>query len=45
MKKILRQKANFGILDRFLTKLLKFYVKIEKILKSEANKFNRINFE
>jgi len=35
MKKILRQKANFGILEGFLTELLKFEVKIEEILESE----------
>ena len=49
MKKILRQKANFGILEGFLTELLKFEVKIEEILESEANqeteedKFNRVD--
>jgi predicted transposase/invertase (TIGR01784 family) len=49
MKKILRQKANFGILEGFLTELLKFDVKIEEILESEANqeteddKFNRVD--
>ncbi len=49
MKKILRQKANFIILEGFLTELLKFDVKIEEILESEANqeteddKFNRVD--
>ena len=49
MKKILRQKANFRILEGFLTELLKFDVKIEEILESEANqeteddKFNRVD--
>jgi predicted transposase/invertase (TIGR01784 family) len=49
MKKILRQKANFGILEGFLTELLKFDVKIIEILESEANqesendKFNRVD--
>ncbi|NEW59876.1 Rpn family recombination-promoting nuclease/putative transposase [Sulfurovum sp. bin170] len=49
MKKILRQKANFGILEGFLTELLKFDVKIQEILESEANqeteddKFNRVD--
>ncbi len=49
MKKILRQKANFVILEGFLTELLKFDVKIEEILESEANqeteddKFNRVD--
>jgi hypothetical protein len=37
MKKILRQKANFGILEGLLTELLNFDVKIEEILESEAN--------
>jgi predicted transposase/invertase (TIGR01784 family) len=49
MKKILRQKANFVILEGFLTELLKFDVKIIEILESEANqesqddKFNRVD--
>lgn len=49
MKKILRQKANFGILEGFLTELLKFEVEIKEILESEANqeteedKFNRVD--
>jgi predicted transposase/invertase (TIGR01784 family) len=49
MKKILRQKANFGILEGFLSELLKFDVKIEEILESEANqeteddKFNQVD--
>jgi predicted transposase/invertase (TIGR01784 family) len=49
MKKILRQKANFGILEGFLSELLKFDLKIEEILESEANqeteedKFNRVD--
>jgi len=49
MKKILRQKANFRILEGFLTELLKFDVKIDEILESEANqeteddKFNRVD--
>ncbi len=49
MKKILRQKANFGILEGFLSELLKFDIKIEEILESEANqeteddKFNRVD--
>jgi len=49
MKKILRQKANFVILEGFLTELLRFDVKIIEILESEANqeseddKFNRVN--
>ena len=49
MKKILRQKANFVILEGFLSELLKFDVKIEEVLESEANqdteddKFNRVD--
>jgi len=49
MKKILRQKANFVILEGFLTELLKFDVKIQEVLESEANqeteddKFNRVD--
>ncbi len=49
MKKILRQKANFVILEGFLSELLKFDVKIIEILESEANqdeesdKFNRVD--
>jgi predicted transposase/invertase (TIGR01784 family) len=49
MKKILREKANFEILEGFLTELLKFDVKIEEVLESEANqetesdKFNRVD--
>ena len=49
MKKILRKKANFVILEGFLTELLKFDVKIEEVLESEANqeneedKFNRVD--
>ncbi|SHO80235.1 Transposase [hydrothermal vent metagenome] len=49
MKKILRQKANFVILEGFLSELFKFDVKIEEILESEANqeneddKFNRVD--
>ena len=49
MKKILRQKANFGILEGFLSELFRFDIKIEEILESEANqetkddKFNRVD--
>jgi len=49
MKKILRQKANFVILEGFLSELLKFDVQIIEILESEANqeeesdKFNRVD--
>lgn len=37
VKKILRNKANFVILEGFLTELLKFEVKIESILESKGN--------
>ncbi len=40
MKRILRNKANFGILEGFLSELLKFDVKIQEILESESNKDN-----
>lgn len=49
MKKILRQKANFEILEGFISELLKIDIKIEEILESEANqedeldKFNRVD--
>ncbi len=49
MKKILRQKANFGILEGFLSELFKFDVKIQEILESESNQetendtFNRVD--
>jgi len=49
MKRILREKANFEILEGFLSELLKFDIKIQKILESEANqdseidKFNRVD--
>ena len=49
MKKILRQKANFDILEGFLSELLKESIKITKILESEGNKeiendkYNRVD--
>lgn len=49
VKKLLRNKANFDILEGFLTELLGFDVKIEQILESgsnkahEADKFNRVD--
>ncbi len=49
MKKLLRHKANFGILEGFLSELLYFDVKIESILESEGNKqdeydkYNRVD--
>ncbi len=49
MKKMLRHKANFGILEGFLSELLRFDVIIESILESEGNqqdeydKYNRVD--
>ena len=49
VKKLLRHKANFGILSGFLSELLKFDVTIETILESEGNKqheydkYNRVD--
>jgi len=49
IKKLLRHKANFTILEGFLTELLKFEVTIEDILESESNKqesddkYNRVD--
>ncbi len=49
MKKLLRHKANFDILEGFLSELLRFDVLIESILESESNKeeeydkFNRVD--
>lgn len=49
MKKLLRSKANFGILEGFLSELLKKDVKILSLLESESNqhdkdgKFNRVD--
>ncbi|NBC24126.1 MAG: Rpn family recombination-promoting nuclease/putative transposase [Bacteroidetes bacterium] len=37
MKKLLRQKANFDVLEGFLSTLLRFDVKIQSILESESN--------
>lgn len=41
LKKLLRNKANFEILEGFLSELLKQEVKIEKILESETNRETR----
>ena len=38
IKKLLRDKANFDVLEGFLSELLQFEVKIQEILESEANK-------
>lgn len=49
MKKLLRHKANFGILEGLLSELLKKDVKIQEILEGESNqealkdKFNRVD--
>jgi len=49
MKRILREKANFDILEGFLSELLRFDIRIQEILESEANqddindKFNRVD--
>jgi len=51
IKKILRSKANFGILEGFLSELLKKDIKILEILESESNKesetdkFNRVDIK
>lgn len=51
MKKLLRSKANFGILEGFLSELLKDNIKILEILESESNKednkdkFNRVDLK
>jgi hypothetical protein len=48
VKKLLRNKANFGVLEGFLSELLFYDIRIEKILESEGNqeteddKFNRV---
>jgi hypothetical protein len=49
VKKLLRNKANFDVLEGFLSELLGFDVKIEQVLESESNKqhkedkFNRVD--
>ena len=49
MKRLLRQKANFGVLEGFLTTLLGEKIKIERLLESESNqedeydKYNRVD--
>ncbi|MCU0447452.1 MAG: Rpn family recombination-promoting nuclease/putative transposase [Microscillaceae bacterium] len=49
MKKLLRHKANFDVLEGFLSELLRFDVMIESILESEGNKadeydkYNRVD--
>ncbi len=49
MKRLLRQKANFGILEGLLTTLLGMQIKIKRMLESESNqeeeydKYNRVD--
>ena len=38
LKRLLRQKANFVILEGFLTELLGFEVHVKSLLESESNK-------
>lgn len=51
IKRLLRQKANFGVLEGFLTVLLGEQVKIVELLESESNqltsddKFNRVDIK
>lgn len=40
MKRLLRDKANFGVLEGFLTTLLGKTIKIQKLLESESNQEN-----
>ena len=41
LKRILRDKANFGVLEGFLTTLLNFDVKIHRLLEGEGNQDRR----
>lgn len=51
IKRLLRQKANFGVLEGFLTVMLNEEIKIMEILESESNqeraddKFNRVDIK
>ena len=51
VKRLLRNKANFGVLEGFLTVLLKEPIHIIEILESESNqqreneKFNRVDIK
>lgn len=51
MKYILRDKANFDVLEAFISNLLKEEIKVEEILESESNqeaenrKFNRVDLK
>ena len=40
MKRLLRNKANFGILNGFLTELIKDEISVQHILESESNREN-----
>ncbi|MCI5220550.1 MAG: hypothetical protein D3914_15495, partial [Candidatus Electrothrix sp. LOE2] len=40
MKKLLRSKANFEILEGFLSELLREDIRIQEVLESESNKEN-----
>ena len=43
MKRLLRNKANFGILNGFLTELIKDEISVQHILESESNRENEQN--
>ena len=43
MKKLLRSKANFEILEGFLSELLRYNIHILEILESESNKENQLD--
>lgn len=43
LKRLLRSKANFAVLEGFLSELLKREVKIREILESESNKYSAEN--
>lgn len=51
MKRILRDKANFEVLEGFLSELLRQDIHIEELLESEGNqrypddKFNRVDLK
>src|ERR1039457_1223870 len=43
IKRLLRNKANFGILEGFLSELLEYDIKIDSILESESNQDNKVD--
>ena len=43
IKKLFRDKANFDVLEGFLSELLTFKVKIQEVLESEANKMTALD--